>query len=44
MIMPFDKVSVSALLDGCKFVIPSYQRGYRWTNKQVDELLEEFLK
>lgn len=41
MIKPFDKISVSALLDGRKFVIPSYQRGYRWTNKQVDELLED---
>lgn len=41
MIKPFDKVSVSSLLDGRKFVIPSYQRGYRWTNKQVDELLND---
>ena len=24
-----------------KFVIPSYQRGYRWTRRQVIELLDD---
>ncbi|MFR7818353.1 MAG: DUF262 domain-containing protein [Clostridium sp.] len=23
------------------FFVPSYQRGYRWTNVQVEELLED---
>ena len=32
--------SVSELLD-LKFVIPSYQRGYRWTRMQVDDLLND---
>lgn len=32
--------SVSELL-GMKFFIPSYQRGYRWTEQQVKDLLED---
>lgn len=32
--------SVSELL-GKKFFIPSYQRGYRWTEQQVKDLLED---
>lgn len=29
------------LLEGKDFIIPSYQRGYRWDNKEVKELLED---
>ena len=32
--------SVNELL-GMKFFIPSYQRGYRWTNQQVRDLLND---
>ncbi len=32
--------SISELL-GMKFFIPSYQRGYRWTEQQVRDLLED---
>ena len=32
--------SVSELL-GMKFFIPSYQRGYRWTEQQVNDLLND---
>lgn len=28
-------------LKGENFVIPSYQRGYRWTNKEVTALLQD---
>jgi hypothetical protein len=28
-------------LEGMKFFIPSYQRGYRWTQQQVRDLLED---
>jgi hypothetical protein len=28
-------------LDGLKFVIPSYQRGYRWTEQEVSDLLND---
>lgn len=34
--------SVSELL-GMKFFIPSYQRGYRWTEQQVKDLLNDIL-
>ena len=37
-------VSIAKLLDGRVFLIPSYQRGYRWENKQVDDLLSDLLK
>ena len=35
--------SVEELL-GMKFFIPSYQRGYRWTNQQVEDLLNDVNK
>ena len=28
-------------LNNYKFAIPNYQRGYRWTNQQVKELLDD---
>ena len=28
-------------LENKDFLIPSYQRGYRWDNKEVKELLED---
>ncbi len=36
----FDLISVKNLLDK-RFFIPSYQRGYRWGKKQVDDLLND---
>lgn len=33
--------AVGSLLDGRYFVIPSYQRGYRWKKKQIYDLLED---
>ena len=33
--------AVEELLDGRYFVIPSYQRGYRWKGKQVEDLLND---
>lgn len=41
--MPDNKIelkSVNELL-GMKFFIPSYQRGYRWTEQQVKDLLDD---
>ena len=38
-----DLKSVSELL-GMKFFIPSYQRGYRWTRLQIDNLLMDIYK
>lgn len=35
--------SVSELL-GMKFFIPSYQRGYRWTDLQIENLLNDILE
>lgn len=35
--------SVNELL-GMKFFIPSYQRGYRWTNLQIENLLNDIWK
>lgn len=35
-------VSISDLF-GKEFLIPSYQRGYRWTTRQVEDLLEDIL-
>ena len=32
-------ISIAELLDGRTFFIPSYQRGYRWTTKEVTDLL-----
>lgn len=38
----FRPKSVKEFLDGeHKFIIPSYQRGYRWSNKEVTDLLED---
>ncbi len=28
-------------LQGMNFFIPSYQRGYRWTKQQVEDLLDD---
>jgi uncharacterized protein with ParB-like and HNH nuclease domain len=28
-------------LQECKFFIPSYQRGYRWSMKEVNDLLND---
>ena len=36
-------LSVSELL-GMKFFIPSYQRGYRWTDLQIENLLNDILE
>jgi uncharacterized protein with ParB-like and HNH nuclease domain len=33
--------SISELLDGRYFFIPSYQRGYRWEYKQIEDLLND---
>ncbi len=30
-----------AELLGMNFLIPSYQRGYRWTKQQVEDLLDD---
>ena len=41
--MPDNKIelkSVNELLE-MKFFIPSYQRGYRWTEQQVKDLLDD---
>ena len=37
------RLSVAELLDGRTFFIPDYQRGYRWTSQQVEELLQDLL-
>ncbi|SKC49903.1 Uncharacterized conserved protein, contains ParB-like and HNH nuclease domains [Bacteroidales bacterium WCE2008] len=34
-------ISIAELLDGRTFFIPSYQRGYRWTTKEVTDLLSD---
>ena len=34
-------ISIAELLDGRTFLIPSYQRGYRWTEKEVKDLLND---
>ena len=40
----FCPMPVSKLLDGeHHFIIPSFQRGYRWDEKQVKDLLEDLL-
>ena len=39
-----NQYAIGELLDGRYFYIPSYQRGYRWTEKQVgDDLLRDLL-
>lgn len=35
--------AIGELLDGRYFYIPAYQRGYRWTEKQVGDLLQDLL-
>lgn len=46
----FDTMPVCELVLGNKewgpyhFVIPSYQRGYRWEEKQVEDLLDDIKK
>lgn len=35
--------AIGELLDGRYLYIPSYQRGYRWTKKQVGDLLRDLL-
>ncbi|MBF6598497.1 MAG: DUF262 domain-containing protein [Fermentimonas sp.] len=35
--------AIGDLLDGRYFYIPAYQRGYRWTEKQVGDLLKDLL-
>jgi hypothetical protein len=46
--MPIELKSISKLIDEkCKFIIPEYQRGYRWRNENVTDLLndiKEFLE
>lgn len=34
-------ISIAELIDGRTFLIPSYQRGYRWTDKEIKELLND---
>ena len=34
-------ISVAELLDGRHFFIPPYQRGYRWADSQMMELLDD---
>ncbi len=34
-------ISIAEILDGRTFYIPSYQRGYRWTTKEVTDLLSD---
>lgn len=36
-------ISVAELMHGDYFFIPAYQRGYRWTKKQVDDMVHDFL-
>ena len=38
-----DQFSIAELLDGRYFYIPAYQRGYRWTEDQVSDLLRDLL-
>jgi len=39
-----EQVTVEELLDGRYFFIPSYQRGYRWTKKQIYDLCNDLLE
>ena len=38
-----NQFAIGELLDGRYFYIPSYQRGYRWTEKQDGDLLRDLL-
>lgn len=41
--LPVDEISVKDLLkQHINFVMPSYQRGYRWREKQVQALIDDF--
>lgn len=35
--------TIAELMDGRTFFIPKYQRGYRWSDKQVEDLLRDLL-
>ncbi len=37
------RMSIADLLNGRSFYVPNYQRGYRWTDDQVEELLKDLL-
>lgn len=34
-------ISIAELMDGRTFLIPSYQRGYRWTEKEIKDFLND---
>ena len=34
-------ISIAELMDGRTFLIPSYQRGYRWTAKEITDFLND---
>lgn len=34
-------ISIAELMDGRTFLIPSYQRGYRWTSKEITDFLND---
>lgn len=38
-----NQYAIGDILDGRYFYIPAYQRGYRWTDKQVGDLLRDLL-
>ena len=38
-----EQYAIGDLLDGRYFYIPAFQRGYRWTEKQVGDLLHDLL-
>lgn len=35
--------TIAELMDGRTFFIPKYQHGYRWTDKQVEDLMRDLL-
>jgi uncharacterized protein with ParB-like and HNH nuclease domain len=41
-----DKITLRCVHDllDCHFIIPSYQRGYRWTDQQVNDLFDDIWK
>ncbi len=38
-----NQYSIGEILDGRYFYIPAYQRGFRWTEKQIGDLLRDLL-
>ena len=34
-------ISIAEIMDGRTFLIPSYQRGYRWTSKEITDFLND---